>query len=306
MTPRAPQFFAPEPIDDLTGCSILLTGATGGLGSALASRLSRSGADLILATRNRDMTDKLAASLPGPSSWLPLDLGDLDSVANAAAQVQRPLDYLVHCAGAVPSWKPRGFAAGDDPTMTVNFLGPFLLTGILLHRIRDRVVTVGSIRHWASRLDAGRVPPRISLVNPQRSYADSKLAVTAWAFELDRRLRSERPDVRSVVTHPGWVRTRLTNAAFPSVFHPLVNLLASRLSQPVDVGVTPIASALSADLTPGLWTGPGGCGKFTIGPTSLRSVDQSLANALWAWAERRTGFIYPISPAQPFRSPGSG
>ncbi|WP_433605879.1 SDR family NAD(P)-dependent oxidoreductase [Dactylosporangium sp. CA-139114] len=122
----------------MAGRTVIVTGASSGLGQAVGRELERRGAHVIAAVR----TPARAAGFDARV----LDLNDLDSVRAFAAGVGEPVDVLVNNAGI--GNRPRELSAqGFESTFATNFLGHFALTGLLLDRMRDdgraRIVHVG-------------------------------------------------------------------------------------------------------------------------------------------------------------------
>jgi NAD(P)-dependent dehydrogenase (short-subunit alcohol dehydrogenase family) len=121
----------------------IVTGASSGIGLAAARELARAGARVVLAVRNTGKGQRAAAGIPGRTEVRPLDLASLASVRAFAAGWTGPLDILVNNAGimAVPEGRT---VDGFELQIGTNHLSPFLLTGLLLPAIADRVVTVSS------------------------------------------------------------------------------------------------------------------------------------------------------------------
>ena len=136
---------------DQTGVTVVVTGANSGLGEAAARELAAHGAAVVLACRNVVKAERVAADIAGEVAVRQLDLADLASV-RAFAAATGPIDVLINNAGimAVPK---RRTADGFESQIGTNFLGPFALTGLLLGRIADRVVTVTSFGHRGGRIN---------------------------------------------------------------------------------------------------------------------------------------------------------
>jgi NAD(P)-dependent dehydrogenase (short-subunit alcohol dehydrogenase family) len=133
-------------LPDQSGRTAIVTGASSGIGLVTARELARAGARVVLALRNTEKGQRAAASIPGRPEVRPLDLASLASVRAFAAGWTGPLDILVNNAGimAVPEGRT---VDGFELQIGTNHLGPFLLTGLLLPAITDRVVTVSSQLH---------------------------------------------------------------------------------------------------------------------------------------------------------------
>jgi NAD(P)-dependent dehydrogenase (short-subunit alcohol dehydrogenase family) len=194
------------------GSIALITGANTGIGRVTAVELARRGMQVFLACRSLERTrpvlDEIGAAHPHAAAhWLPLELSRFDSVrACAQSFLARgmPLHLLVNNAGLAGA---RGLtASGFEYAFGVNHMGHFLLTALLLERMKEsapaRIVTVASRAHLGARgidWDALR-RPTASLLGV-REYAVSKLANVLFSAELGRRLRGS--GVTTYALHPG-------------------------------------------------------------------------------------------------------
>jgi NAD(P)-dependent dehydrogenase (short-subunit alcohol dehydrogenase family) len=181
---------------DLTGRTVLVTGANSGVGRFTASALARAGAHVLLACRDPGKGQAVSDGLPGSATVLPLDLADLDSVAVAAAWVAERypvLDLLVANAG-IMGGPLRYSAQGFELQMATNHLGHFALVArcwpLLTAAPAARVVVVSSIAARGGRLSAATSAE--DLVNPQpyraqAVYSNTKQANLLFAIELHRR-----------------------------------------------------------------------------------------------------------------------
>lgn len=168
----------------------LITGAAGGLGSAIARALAPTHT-LLLAGRPSPRLDTLAAEL-GATTW-PLDLTDVESV-EAAAEVLAELDVLVHNAGiAVPGRVAESTADDWRAAFEVNVTGAVALTCALLPALRTARGQVVFINSGAGL----NVSPGLA------AYSASKFALRAFADSL----RADEPLLRVTSIHPGRVDT---------------------------------------------------------------------------------------------------
>lgn len=292
-------------LPDLRGRTVVVTGATSGLGAAAARALAGRGAHVVAACRDRARAAALADETPGNVEPRHLDLADLDSVRAFADALDDlgGIDVLVNNAGvlAVPYGVTR---QGFELHVGVNHLGPFLLTGLLLDRVHDRVVTITSGLHRLElRGDVVRPDPR----HYQRwaAYARSKLANLLCAYELDRRLLAAGSTTVSLAAHPGVAATEgmRRDTSLQG------KLVAGGRAQPVAMGVLPVLYAATQDVPRGSCTGPDGFGQRngypTLVRTSRRSYDRELAERTWDESERLVGFSYADALRRSASVPGA-
>ena len=138
-----------KPAVSLAGKRVLVTGASQGIGRALAVAFARAEARLVLAARREDLLKELADDLPNGGEVLPLDLGDRGSIDAAVAKLGPDgVDVLVNCGGTYGAGTMAAAAPGAlDTIMTVNVLGPYELTRQLLPSIvarRGQIVFINS------------------------------------------------------------------------------------------------------------------------------------------------------------------
>jgi NAD(P)-dependent dehydrogenase (short-subunit alcohol dehydrogenase family) len=199
----------------MTDQTVLVTGGTGGIGKATAVGLAGMGARVGITGRDRIRAEAAAADIRAASGNPAVDLFTAD--LSSQAQVRRlagevldaypRLDVLINNVGGF--WAHRNVTVdGLEHTFAVNHLAPFLLTHLLLDRLRAsapaRVVTVSSGAHVTGRIDFDDLQGSASY-SGQRAYAASKLANIMFAYELARRL--DGTGVTATVLHPGVVRT---------------------------------------------------------------------------------------------------
>ncbi|TFD63215.1 SDR family NAD(P)-dependent oxidoreductase [Cryobacterium suzukii] len=212
----------PRSLPDQSGKTFVVTGANAGLGYFTSEQLAGTGAHVVLACRNLAKADAAAAAIrtrvPGASvSVWQLDVADLQSV-RAVSETLRALprlDGLILNAGIVhPSRDRQVSLDGNELIFATNFLGHFALAAGSLVALRrtpgSRVVSLGSLisRLMDSSLDDLQLA---TTYNGWKAYAQSKIAMQVFGFELDRRLRaSGAGTVQSLVAHPGYSISGLT------------------------------------------------------------------------------------------------
>jgi retinol dehydrogenase-12 len=271
----------------------LVTGATAGIGLETAIGLARAGMRVILHGRDPMRTEEaryIAADQSGSTRIEPMvadfaSLGAVRGVAEKVLAAHDRLDVLVNNAGLIAP-RFRLSEDGYELTVAVNHLAPFLLTNLLLDRLRasapSRIVTVASMAHRGARIDLA------TLTGPQdwaplKAYGRSKLCNILFTRALARRL--EGSDVTATCLHPGIVATKIGEGAgnVAGFGWRLIKPLLTR----VDKGAaTSIFLATVPDPTPFH-------GKYVIGRRvhmpDTPALDDNLAEALWAESARLAG-----------------
>ncbi len=215
----------PEVPVSLAGRRVLVTGATQGIGHALAQGLAQRGADLELWCRDPEraerLRDELLAAGAAAVDLCIADLGDLDAVRSEASRTKAgPLDAVLHNAGLLPLERART-PQGFEVTYGVHLLGPLVLTEALLPRLRaraGRVVFMTSGGAYTQRLQLGVLRDGVDArdgYDGVRSYAQTKRGQIVVADALHRLLA---PEVSAFSVHPGWVDTRAVRESLPG-FH---------------------------------------------------------------------------------------
>src|SRR5919109_3444651 len=199
----------------MTGKVVLVTGGTGGIGKATATGLAALGARVGITGRDLARAERVAAEIRTASGNPAVDAFGADM--SSQAEVRRlavavlaaypRLDVLVNNVGGF--WAHRHQTAdGLEHTFALNHLAPFLLTNLLLDRLKAsataRVVIVSSGAQSAGRIDFDDLQGERSY-SGQRAYSQSKLANVLFAYELAR--RGPASAVTANVSHPGAVNT---------------------------------------------------------------------------------------------------
>jgi NAD(P)-dependent dehydrogenase (short-subunit alcohol dehydrogenase family) len=203
---------------------ILVTGSTDGVGKATAAGLIAGGADVILHGRDEKKGKRVQRELAheagaGRPDLIIADYTRQDQIRGMAADLASRysrLDVLVNDAGTYQ--KARYVTAdGIEMTFAVNYLGPFLLTHLLLPLLRKnaRIVTVASSAHEdVDRIDWDNLPQE-RRYDPWGAYALSKFADVTFTYTLARNL--EGTGVTANCLHPGVVDTKLSRSAAPGI-----------------------------------------------------------------------------------------
>jgi retinol dehydrogenase-14 len=206
----------------LEGKVCLVTGATGGLGRAVAEGLARRGARVVLLARDPErgeaLRSEIATRTGATVELLPGDLARPASVRHAAALFRAAhdrLDVLVNCA-AVFTAQRAVTPDGLETMFATNHLGPFLLANLLLEPLRDaapsRVVTVTAPATNELDLDDLQGERRFGAL---QAFGASKAANLLFTHELARRLAGT--GVSAAAVHPGVFRSGLMREAAPPI-----------------------------------------------------------------------------------------
>ena len=202
----------------LDGKTVIVTGGNTGIGKATAEELSERGARVILACRDmvkgRNVMEEIRKKTGNNNLAVrKLDLASCKSIRAFAGQILREephIDILINNAGVM--FVPYQLTEdGFELTFGVNHLGHFLLTNLLLDRIKasapSRILVVASLGHLVGYLDFGDMMWK-KRYNSQLAYARSKLANIMFVKELGKRLVGTGVTVCSL--HPGTINTEIT------------------------------------------------------------------------------------------------
>ncbi|MBM7367505.1 oxidoreductase [Gordonia hydrophobica] len=278
-----------DAIPDQSGRRYVITGANGGLGAEMATALARRGASVTLACRNLDKAAIVADRIGSAATVAHLDLADLSSVREFADTVDA-VDVLIDNAG-VMALPLRRTADGFEMQMGTNHLGHFALTGLLLPKLTDRVVTLSSLAHLGGSIRADDLNWERRRYNRWVAYGDSKLANLVFAQELARRFTAAGSGLRSVVAHPGYAATGLMGQSETAMDYLMKAGELLRVGQPADQGALPALYAATQDVANGSYWGPRLVLRGGPSRARYRSIvdDQSVRDKLWAASEKLTG-----------------
>lgn len=281
-------------IVDQAGRTFVVTGANSGLGAEAAKALTKAGARVILACRNVDKGRDVAAQLGDRAEVRRLDLADLASVREFADSVDA-IDVLVNNAGvmAVPLQRT---ADGFEMQIGTNHLGHFALTGLLLDKIRDRVVTMSSAMHQIGTIDLDDLNWERRTYRRWPAYGQSKLANLLFTYELQRRLEASGSAVKALAAHPGYAATNLQSHT-ESISSRIMALANPIIAQSAHMGALPVLYAATVpDAVGGSYLGPSALfetrGHPKVVSSNRKSHDRAVARQLWALSEKLTGVDY--------------
>jgi retinol dehydrogenase-14 len=269
----------------MTGKTVLVTGGTSGIGRATALGLATMGAHLAITGRDRgraeDAAREIRAASGGQVDVFVADLSSQSEVRRLADEVLQNLariDVLVNNVGGY--WNSRHVTAdGLERTFALNHLASFLLTSLLLDRLKRsapaRVVMVSSHLQAMGQINFDDLQAERSY-SAARAYNQSKLANVLFTYELARRLKGT--SVTANALHPGVVRTSF-GAEDPGVVQRLFTpFMGFFLKTPAQGAATSIHLASAPDLeqTTGRYFDNGKPKR-----SSERSYDEATAARLW-------------------------
>ncbi len=287
---------------DLTGRTVLVTGATSGLGLVTCEQLALMGATLLLLGRNEAKTESVAAKIsaltkPERIHTVIADMGNLAQVRAAAAVVHDRLgrlDVLIHNAGALSASRVVS-AEGIEQTVASQVVGPFLLTELLLPLLRahtpeimlpGRVLTMSSGGMYASKLRVDDLEMSPGTYKGAEQYARAKRAQVTLNEMWAERVPAD--EVVYQALHPGWADTPGVEESLPTFRKIVGPLLRSPLQ-----GADTLIWLAADDETPIESTG-----RFWLDrrPRSIHKLPSTRASdtptrrtELWKWVASAAG-----------------
>jgi NAD(P)-dependent dehydrogenase (short-subunit alcohol dehydrogenase family) len=276
-----------DSVNEFTGRTIVVTGASSGIGLAAAEEFARRGARVALVGRDTARLDaavaavRTAARPDAPPQGFQADFDVLDEVrrlAGALAEAYPRIDVLCNNAGGViPS--RQSTVDGHERTMQSNHLAPYLLTNLLRERLAGgRVITTSSDAHRSGRIDPAHLDSPGGY-RPFVVYGTSKQANILFAAEAARRW----PEILSFAYHPGVVRTRFgRDSVLVSAFYKVAPFLLTP-AKGADTMVW-LAGAPAGQLTDG-----GYYVKRKLTRPMTIAADPATATALWEASAEATG-----------------
>jgi NAD(P)-dependent dehydrogenase (short-subunit alcohol dehydrogenase family) len=278
---------------DMQGRTVVVTGASSGIGAAAAVELARLGATVVAVGRDEQrlatVSERIRAANPGgAATTLRADFASLAEVRTLADELcerHAAIHVLVNNAGLVAGSRSLT-VDGYETTIAVNHLAPFLLTNLLVDRLREsapaRIVTTSSDAHRSGHLELDDLNGERRW-SPWSAYSKSKLANVLFTRALARRL--EGADLTANCLHPGVIRTRLGRATrLPVRIGWRVVGLFFKAPQ---TGAATIVHLASSDEVAGV------SGGYFVDSSearpSIEAQDDDLAERLWVLSEQLVG-----------------
>jgi len=299
-----------ERIGDQAGKTVVVTGASNGLGFETARVLAGKRAKVIMAVRSMERGQAAAARLKAAQpdadvQVMQMDLSELASIrafAEAYRAEYEKLDVLINNAGVMmpPHRRTRD---GFELQFGCNHLGHYALTGLLLDRLmqapRARVVTVSSLAAQGARIDFDNLDGSKGY-GRWKYYGQSKLANLLFARLLQEKLRASGKDMPSIACHPGVARSNLSSFGSEKESKGLFRFAMNLVSQPTEMGALPsLYAATEPTVQGGSYIGPKGRFGSSGHPVDVTGVmdrlyDAETAKRLWQVSEELTGVRYPV------------
>ena len=286
------------------GRTVVVTGATGGLGYETALALAKAGSEVVLTGRDdrkgQSALEKISREVnDAKASYEHLDLASLASIADFAERMRarQSLDLLINNAGVMALPRRQTTADGLEMQFGTNYLGHFALTARLMPLLRrasgPRVVSVSSLAHRTGFIDFDDLQGA-RVYSSWKAYGQSKLACLMFALELQRRSDAAGWNLISNAAHPGFARTGLFASGPGGLLSLASDFAAPLFGHSAADGARPILfAATSPEARPGAYYGPGGIGELRGAPTAAlimpQARDAAAAARLWDVSEKLAG-----------------
>lgn len=270
---------------DIAGKTVVITGASDGIGAVAARQLAAKGAQLAIVGRSADKLARVADQVTAASGQDPLtltaDFTSLDEVRKLATDLLDKLPQIHVLANNAGGVWPRRVETpdGHEQTFQVNHLAPFLLTALLRDRLTAsapaRVINTASTAHRGGRLDLDDLDYERRRYSSMQVYGTTKLENILFTRELSRRLSGT--DVTTVCLHPGTVLTGFGRDSWFSAItkQPPVKWFFKTPEQGADTLVW-LATAPTSELEAG-----GYYSTRKLGRPTQPARDDALAAGLW-------------------------
>lgn len=279
----------------MDGKTVLITGADGGIGREITKALAKKGATIVMACIDLNDARPVYESIKLESGntkveMMQVDLASLASIrefADELSQKYSQLHVLINNAGI---FRPQREETPDgcEATMGVNYLGPFLLTNLLLPMLKQapeaRIVNVASNAYVQGKIDFDD-PHFKGKYKSFKAYATSKLSVVLFTMEIAERLKDTR--VTANALHPGQASTEIWNVHPQKWYQPLMSKIMERFTHSPEEAAQASIYLASSDEVQGVTGGYFDKKKLKAIPPKFK--DTQLQKGLWELSEKLTG-----------------
>lgn len=267
----------------MTARTIVITGASDGIGASAARTLSQQGERVVVVGRSAEKTERIATEIG--ADYFVSDFADLSQVRTLAAQLQETyarIDVLANNAGGIMG-KRELTVDGHEKTFQVNHLAPFLLTTELMDVLtasNATVINTSSAANGFGRLDL-KDPDSARNYATNRAYGTGKLANILFTAELHRRYGAE--GITTAAFHPGVVATNFAAASTSPMRHAYKTFLKRFLLSPEQGADTLVWLATAK---PGQdWVSGAYYARRALAKANRQAYDADLARELWDRSE---------------------
>jgi len=263
----------------LTPRTIVITGASDGIGAAAARTLAKAGEQVVVVGRSAEKTRALAEEI-GADFYL-ADFADLSQVRTLATELEEKyprIDVLANNAGGMMG-KRTLTVDGNELTFQVNHLAPFLLTTLLMDTLAAstaKIINTASAANYSGKMDLFDLKAEQGY-RTYRAYGTGKLANILFTSELHRRFHDR--GITTAAFHPGVVRTNFA-ADSTSPFRHAYKTLLNRFMLSPDQGADTMLWLING--TPGTdWISGAYYAKRALAKANPQAYDAELARGLW-------------------------
>jgi NAD(P)-dependent dehydrogenase (short-subunit alcohol dehydrogenase family) len=263
----------------LTPRTIVITGASDGIGAAAARTLAKAGEQVVVVGRSAEKTRALAEEI-GADFYL-ADFADLSQVRTLATELEEKyprIDVLANNAGGMMG-KRTLTVDGNELTFQVNHLAPFLLTTLLMDTLaasNAKIINTASAANYSGKMDLFDLKAEQGY-RTYRAYGTGKLANILFTSELHRRFHDR--GITTAAFHPGVVRTNFA-ADSTSHFRHAYKTLLNRFMLSPDQGADTMLWLING--TPGTdWISGAYYAKRALAKANPQAYDAELARGLW-------------------------
>ena len=259
--------------------TMIITGASDGIGAAAARALSASGHTVVIVGRSAEKTKRVADSLG--AEYFVADFSKLSEVRRLAAELRERyprVDVLANNAGGI--FGDRTITEdGHELTLQVNHLAPFLLTTLLMDRLvesRARVINTSSVANLSGNIDIADLDLAAQF-SAGRAYSNAKLDNILFTKELDRRFGAD--GISTAAFHPGVVASNFASESTSPlrvIYRSILRHTLISNEKGADTLVWLATTTPGSDWTPGEYYI-----KRKPGRTNRQADDAQLAGALW-------------------------